>query len=61
MGFYDSLSILQLLACAIISLGGGNGVGSVGMGASVWPVPAKSAIFGECSDWLETPLKDAPR
>ena len=27
------------------------------MGGSVWPFLAENAIFGKCSDWLETPLK----
>ena len=27
------------------------------MGGSVWPFLVKNAIFGKCSDWLETPLK----
>ena len=28
-----------------------------GSGGPVWPLLAKNAIFGKCSDWLETPLK----
>ena len=27
------------------------------MGGSFWPFLAKNAIWGNCSDWLETPLK----
>ena len=27
------------------------------MGGSVWPFLAKNAIFGKCSDWLDTPSK----
>ena len=27
------------------------------MGGSAWPFLVENAIFGKCSDWLETPLK----